>query len=79
VPRGSRAGGTANGNGATNGSGARAGFVDTGVGPAGPAGPGALSPTDARSFADYFAEGEADIGPAEGAPIKGVILIYCQP
>jgi hypothetical protein len=81
VPKGSRTGGTATGNGAANGGGKKVGFVDTGVGPAGPAGPGALSPTDARSFADYFApiDGEGPYDPPQGSPIKGVILIYCQP
>lgn len=80
VPSGpGNGGGNGNGSGAVNGEGKKIGFLDPGVGPAGPAGPGALSPTDSRSFADYFAEDGADIGPAEGAPIKGVILIYCQP
>ncbi|MFM7059635.1 MAG: hypothetical protein ACKOZL_00380 [Actinomycetes bacterium] len=78
VPRGTRTVG-ANGAGATTGRGT--GSVDTGVGPAGPAGPGALSPTDSRSFADYFApiDGEGPYDPPQGSPIKGVILIYCQP
>jgi len=81
VPRGTRTAG-ANGAGATTGRGT--GSVDTGVGPAGPAGPGALSPTDSRSFASYFdplaVTTDPDLsGGVEGSPIKGVILIYCKP
>jgi len=81
VPRGTRTAG-ANGAGATTGRGT--GSVDTGVGPAGPAGPGALSPTDSRSFASYFdplaVTTDPDLsGGVQGSPIKGVILIYCKP
>jgi hypothetical protein len=82
VPSGpGNGGGNGSGKGATSGEGKKIGFLDTGVGPAGPAGPGALSPTDSRAYADYFGvTGDAtDIGPAQGAPIKGVILIYCKP
>ena len=79
VPKGSKPGA-----GATSGGGTKTGFVDTGVGPAGPAGPGALSPTDSRAYADYFGALASTTDPSlsngvEGAPIKGVILIYCQP
>lgn len=81
VPSGpGNGGGNGSGRGATSGGGKKIGFLDTGAGPAGPAGPGALSPTDSRQFADYFATTDgSEIGPAQGAPIKGVILIYCKP
>lgn len=81
VPSGpGNGGGNGSGRGATSGEGKKIGFLDTGVGPAGPAGPGALSPTDSRRFAAYF--GEDDEGSYEspqGSPIKGVVLIYCKP
>ena len=77
-----RGGGSSNGSGGGGGSAPKLKpFIDTGVGAAGPLGPEAPpvpGRTGTRRFAELF-DSEVDGQPVLGAPIKGVVLIYCKP
>ncbi len=77
-----RGGGSSNGSGGGGGSAPKLKpFIDTGVGAAGPSGPEApvpSGPAGTRRFAELF-DSEEDGRPVLGAPIKGVVLIYCKP